>query len=446
MAVAQSLSAIQTQLGVTREGVTVFSLIERDPLLGAMPIRRWQGDGDTRTYDVDFAPPTATWHKDLDATRTSKAMTQGKRIAQLKMLELDTELQLAARMGSFNRQKSRLNQHTVNHHRGYARQLRQTISSGRHNGATIGATVSATWGITAAKIAPNVIEGQIEFDWDDTADTLQVKFPGPNSLTFGPAVTLTADVQEYPFFGPEPDQWVLLTIVFATLNGVGSDFVSDGTAAEAITVVAQDEIDGIDSLVHPNKTLWGTGNSLANTLAAGPSAEGDVLSRQMLDMLIRQCRAPVETQALLIPEELEDRLFTIVQGLHSDTVELWLGQRLTMGVPGYRGRPIFISDAHPTTTVGTTTTRAIYCAGFGDQGITLENQNGNELQQLPELIRSGVVDSDQESTERVLVPVYSRWLSEQQSASRHTFRTDAHWSLILPNDAYVSRVQGVKAA
>jgi len=453
----QNLASIANLIGQTIQGAVVYEAVHHNPLLAKIPILPWQGDGDTYTYAIMTATPTAEM-TDIDGSSLSSTKaTFGQATAYLRNLVSQGELSLFARSRAITRHKDAKQQHMIAHSRALVRKLLNQFVAGQRQSVSIGATAASKGvdGFVAqARSSVSQSSGIVYLKFTDANDTLELSTDG--GASYGPAVTCDQDLVNQPIYDADGQEF---RITFDVSDSAGGGDWTTSDAATGVTVSSSYNMDGLISLVHGEQMIWGNGSAVGSTSAYtasdyAPSANGDALTLKTLDRLINLvpwAKISPNRCAFIMPQRTVITLKHLLGVGGGGTagagasVDEWMGTKLSTPMLGYSGIPVLENpDVAADIGVGSTTDATTIYLAYMDPDNGLHAQWTNEQTvALPTADATGRIASDADLGSTIPLPFYARWLAESESKEANIFRVSGKWSLLLRNKQALAAVQGI---
>lgn len=415
-------------LGETVAGEVIYASYENEPILGMIPWMPWMGDGDEYTYPQVKTEMTVN-ESAIDADYSDSYQEYRKLVAYLTNLYVQTQIPLAAMTKAWNRQSNQVREVLLGMGRSWGKKILNRMINGVRMGATVGATAESS-GVDGFQASPYCAAGRVSLKFDDTANTLQAKFPGETA--YGAAINASVDLVEYPIIGSDAKNWALLTWDASDSEGSGDWETSDD--ATGVVLAAGNQIDGLLQLCHHSQRIFGN-------LQSQPGANGDAFSFSVLDMLGHMLPSARPSEVIFL---MSTRTAITYKSKFKDyaapTVDNWMGQDLGMKVLAYDGKPIVVTDQMPTNmTVGTSTTcTRVACVWINTEyGAHFRYESAAAVRG-----EQGQVSADN-PVGGVTLPGHFRFLPESATGPRVPARLDVMLSQYLKSPQALSVASGI---
>lgn len=314
-----------------------YAAMEQDSIMSAFPLEFWEG-GKSASYIQLTTLPTPAWRDETDVI-TPSAADYATWTVYLKNLAGDNQIPIANQggmSGHINQKAAHVYAHAI----AICKELRKTITDGSSVTTTVGSNVVAK-GWDLVRPGPNMTLGNMDVEFDDTADKIRVREPGATS--FGPwSATITADLDEVVLYCADTTKYVYVSFDFSDSDG-GGNYTSTtlgGNPSDYIVFASSKKPDGLASFCHPTQRIW------AN-LTTDPADAGTALSTDMFDWLIDKVPGDKGNLVFLMPLRTR-RSFKSLMGTSAlDYVDTWMGQRLARKTLSFEGIPIWACDSIP---------------------------------------------------------------------------------------------------
>lgn len=432
----QTLASLASTLGESRMGSVIYASYVEDPIYSLIPLQQWQGDGDTLTYDLVSTLPTAS-ETALYAAYSESAPTYTTQTATLHNIYSQVFMSTAARGAGYNRWRNQFALNVEQMARAVGKKLRERMMTGQRRGVSIGATATSK-GVDGFLPNPQSTAELFWLDFDDTADTIRLS--SDQGTSYGATISTTADWEWQPITDGDGLDHLLL---FDVSDSEGGGDWTTSNAATGVTVTAQNQIDGINAMCHPDQRIWGN----RNAITAEPSANGDALSFAVLDALLD--KIPFGTRdrmAFFMKPRTRISYKTLYASNAYPTVDDWMGTKLARPQLSYEGVPVIVNDNITATgKVGTTTDATqVYLVYFDtENGYHLQYDNASNLGIEGVSRQSSSMTSDEAVGSEIAMPWFFRVLPESETGPYNPLRIDGWWAGVCKNQQAIACAQGI---
>jgi hypothetical protein len=433
----QTLASIAQTLGESRMGSVVYASYVEDPIYAHVPLQRWQGDGSTLTYDLVASLPTAS-ETALYGAYTETAPTYATQTATLSNIYSQVFMSTAARGAGHNKWRNQFALNVTQMGRACGAQLRARLMNGQRRGVSIGATAT-TKGVDGFLPNPQSTAELFWLDFNDTGDV--IKLSSDQGTSYGATITLGASDWEWqPITDGDGLDHLLL---FDVSDSAGGGNWTTSNAATGITVTAQNQIDGINALCHPDQRIWGNRNAITGE----PTTNGDALSFSGMDALLDLIPFGVRSKLAFFMAPRTRIAYKALYGTAAyPTVDDWMGTKLSRPQLSYEGVPVIANPSITLTgTVGTTTTATtVYLVYFDTETgyhLQYDNASGRGIEGVSK--QSSSMSTDEGVGSEKAMPWFFRVLPESETGPYNPLRIDGWWAGVCKNQQAIAGMQGI---
>lgn len=227
------------------------------------------------------------------------------------------------------------------------------ITGSYYTGTTINPAMA---GVTVANVGPNQDTNRMgpgSLQTTGAADVLSYRAPG--DVNYGATQTISGD-GDYTFYGDNPNKWITLTIVQASLPATA-------TTSQVLITSTTKEWDGLLRLVPTTH---------AQAIAAAGAA-GDALSFRTLDLAIAEKVKIHENLAFVGNSRMKTAFMGLLRGLGGTTPDMVQLPGMNRPTPAYQGIPFIQNDWIPNTESkgGATTLTSLFLLSLGSEGLSM---------------------------------------------------------------------------
>lgn len=234
------------------------------------------------------------------------------------------------------------------------RTIGQKIITGAY---ATGTTITPAFaGVTFTTIGPNQDSSRMGYgalQTDGATDNLSYRAPGDKR--YGATVNITGD-GVYTLYSDNPNKWVILTIVAASLPATA-------TQSQVAVTSTTKEWDGLLKLIPLThaQTILSSGTN------------GDALSFAKMDLALAEKVKIREGLFWMGNAKMRVALLGLLRGMGGNTAEMVQLPGMTRPVPAYQGVPFLQNDWIPNTEAkgGSSTLTSLFLGSFSDEGLSM---------------------------------------------------------------------------